>query len=104
MEKLHADPCSGHLGIQKTAERVKATFYWVGWRSDVTRFVSHCETCNVIKHPHKKKRVPLTQQLFGEAFERVSVDIIGLLRQTPRGFKYALTMEDNFTKWVEAAP
>ena len=104
MEKLHSDPCAGHLGIQKSAERIKPGFYWVGWRNDVVRFVSHCETCNIIKHPHKKRRVPLTQQLFGEAFERVSIDIIGPLRRTPRGYQYALTLEDNFTKWVEAAP
>ena len=104
MEKLHCDPCSGHLGTQKTLERVKAKFFWVGWRKDVMRFVSHCKTCNIMKHPHRKTTVPLTQQLFGEAFERVSVDIIGPLKRTPRGFEYVLTMEDNFTKWVEAAP
>jgi transposase InsO family protein len=104
MEKLHSAPSSGHLGTHKTLERIKARFYWVGWRRDVLRFVSHCETCNIIKRPHKKQHVPLTQQLFGEAFERVSIDIIGPLRETPRGFRYALTMEDNFTKWVEAAP
>ncbi|XP_064639557.1 uncharacterized protein LOC135495071 [Lineus longissimus] len=104
LEKLHSDPASGHLGMQKTFERVKARFYWVGWRRDTMRFISHCEPCNVMKHPHKKRRVPLTQQLFGEAFERVSVDIIGPLRQTVRGFSCVLTMEDNFTKWVEAAP
>jgi hypothetical protein len=104
LQKLHSDPASGHLGMQKTLERVKARFYWVGWRRDTMRFISYCEPCNVIKHPHKKRRVPLTQQLFGEAFERVSIDIIGPLRQTVRGFAYVLTMEDNFTKWVEAAP
>ncbi|XP_064641358.1 uncharacterized protein LOC135496141 [Lineus longissimus] len=48
----------------KSMERVKHRFYWVGWRRDVSRFVSYCEACNVIKRPHKKIPVPLTQQLF----------------------------------------
>ena len=104
MEQLHSTPSSGHLGMKKTAERVKSRFYWVGWRRDVLRHVSHCEACNVMKHPHKKLPTPLTQQLFGEAFERVSIDLIGPLKVTPRGYRYAVTMEDNFTKWVEAAP
>jgi transposase InsO family protein len=34
----------------------------------------------------------------------VSIDLIGPLKETPRGYRYAVTIEDNFTKWVEAAP
>ena len=104
MDQLHSAPTSGHLGIAKTVERVKQRFYWVGWRRDVTRFVSHCTACNVMKRPHKRLNVPLTQQLFGEAFERVSIDLIGPLKETSRGYRYAVTIEDNFTKWVEAVP
>ena len=104
MTQLHCAATSGHLGTMKTLERIKQRFYWVGWRKDVTRFVSHCEACNVVKRAHKRNFVPLTQQLFGEAFERVSIDIIGPLSATSRGYRYVLTMEDNFTKWVEAAP
>ena len=104
MYQLHSQPTSGHLGVIKSMERVKQRFYWVGWRRDMTRFVSHCESCNVVKRPHKKIPTPLTQQLFGEAFERVSIDLIGPLKETSRGFRYAVTIEDNFTKWVEAAP
>jgi transposase InsO family protein len=104
MGQLHCEPTSGHLGMVKSMERVKHRFYWVGWRSDVSRFVSHCEACNVMKRPHRKIPVPLTQQLFGEAFERVSIDLIGPLKETSRGYRYAVTMEDNFTKWVEATP
>jgi transposase InsO family protein len=104
LQQLHSDPTAGHLGTFKTLERVKQRFYWIGWRRDVLRFVSHCHTCNIVKRPHKKQRVPLTQQLFGEAFERVSIDLIGPLKETPRGYRYAVTMEDNFTKWVEATP
>jgi transposase InsO family protein len=104
LERLHSDPTAGHLGTAKTIERVKARFYWIGWRRDTMRFVSHCHTCNVVKRPHKKVRPPLTQQLFGEAFERVSIDLIGPLKVTPRGYRYVVTMEDNFTKWVEATP
>jgi hypothetical protein len=48
--------------------------------------------------------MPLTQQLFGEAFERISIDLIGPLKETSKGYRYAVAMEDNFTKWVEAAP
>ena len=104
LQQLHSDPSAGHLGTFKTLERVKARFYWIGWRRDTMRFVSHCQTCNAVKHPHKKKKPPLTQQLFGEAFERVSIDLIGPLKRTTRGYQYVVTMEDNFTKWVEAAP
>ena len=32
------------------------------------------------------------------------MDLIGLLPQTPRGYKYIITITDYFSKWAEAAP
>ncbi len=104
LHQLHNCPTAGHLGTYKTLERIKRRFYWVGWRRNVMRYVSHCTTCNTVKRPHTKQKVPLTQQLFCEAFERISIDLIGPLPRTRRGHRFAVTMECNFTKWVEVAP
>ncbi len=64
------------------------------------RYVSHCTTCKTVKRPHTKHKVPL----FCKAFERISIDLIGPLPRTRRGCRFAVTMECNFTKWVEVGP
>ena len=68
LHQLHNCPTAGNLGTYKTLERIKRRFYWVGWRRNVIRYVSHCTTCNTVKRTHTKQKVPLTQQLFCEAF------------------------------------
>ena len=42
---VHSDPSFGHMGIQKTTEKLKRYAYWTGWRRDVELFVKRCETC-----------------------------------------------------------
>ena len=39
-----------------------------------------------------------------QPFERVQIDIVGPLPITPRGNKYILTIQDNFSKYSDAIP
>ena len=38
----------------------------------------------------------------GNPLERIAMDILGPLPETPRGNKYILVLGDHFTKWTEA--
>ena len=37
-------------------------------------------------------------------WHQVGMDLIGPLKETPRGNKYIVTLTDYFSKWAEAAP
>ena len=37
----------------------------------------------------------------GNPLERIAMDILGPLPETPRGNKYILVLGDYFTKWTE---
>ena len=37
-------------------------------------------------------------------WQQVGMDLVGPLKETPRGNKYIVTLTGYFTKWVEAAP
>lgn len=43
LKELHSSPSSGHLGDNKTLERIKARFFWYGMRRDVEHL---CKTCD----------------------------------------------------------
>ena len=40
---LHDNICAGHMGIHRTLARLRARFYWVGFKDDV---VNKCNTCH----------------------------------------------------------
>ena len=47
---------------------------------------------------------PMTVYHASTPMERMHLDFLGLLPQTPKGNVYVLMMVDQFTKWVECIP
>ncbi|CAH8627089.1 unnamed protein product [Dicrocoelium dendriticum] len=94
----------GHAGINKLESAARQRFWWPHQRRDVINFCQSCETCATFKNPHITQRAPLQPIVAGYPNEIVGVDLIGPLRETPRGNRYILVMVDYFTKWCEAVP
>ncbi len=42
---LHDDPLSGHLGMQKTEDKVVQRYHWNNVRQDVAEWVRACDGC-----------------------------------------------------------
>ena len=102
----HESPLAGHLGINKTHQRVLQHFYWPGLRKDVVKFCNTCHTCQVIGKPNQCKQVaplvliPATE----EPFNRVIIDCVGPLPKTKAGNQYLLTIMCSSTRFPEAIP
>ena len=94
---------SGHLGREKTVERLRRNFHWPSLSADVERYVKACAACNRSKHLNRRPRAPLQSYTTGYPMEKVHMDILGPLPESRNGNKYVLLMVDQFTKWVEAA-
>ena len=45
---------SGHLGIRKTMEKVKARYYWPGYELDIEKWVHECVECQRRNPPPRK--------------------------------------------------
>lgn len=96
--------CTGHQGIQRTLERIKAKFYWFRMNEFIKDFVKTCNVCNHYKKLTRKAKAPMTRYHAGSAMERVHLDFLGPLPETPRGHNNILVMVDQFTKWCEIVP
>ncbi len=72
----HDHPWSGHLGINKTYNRVLQHFFWPGLKSDVARYCKTCHICQVRGKPNQVvPPAPLCPiPIVGEPFEHVLVD------------------------------
>ena len=81
----HDIPSAGHLGADKTLDKVRQSFYWPAISDDVRRYIKSCDSCTARKLSRKKNRAPLGQYLVGEPMERVSIDILGPLPLSKAG-------------------
>lgn len=104
ISKFHNDPITGgHSGIRRTLMKIKSMYTWKNLRNQVIDFINSCEKCKLNKHS-KQTKSPLvitdTPQL---PFDIVQVDTVGPLPSTEDGFKYALTMQCQLTKYIVTA-
>ena len=102
----HDTPMSGHLGINKTYQRILEHFYWPNLRKDVVEFCRSCHTCQVVGKPNQTlPKAPLQPiPAFEEPFSRVIIDCVGPLPKTKSGNQYLLTVMCASTRFPEAIP
>ncbi|XP_069976068.1 uncharacterized protein [Penaeus vannamei] len=102
----HDSPMAGHLGINKTCNRIQKYFYWPGMRKDVALYCKTCHNCQVVGKPNQKiTAAPLYPiPAMSEPFSKVIVDCVGPLPKTKAGNAYLLTIMCQTTRYPEAIP
>ena len=97
---------AGHLGINKTYQKIMQHFYWPGLKKDVKLFCRSCHTCQIIGKPNQKIPAALLRPIhaFDEPFNQVHIDCVGPLPRTRTGNQYMLTVMCASTRFPEAVP
>ncbi|GFS42377.1 retrovirus-related Pol polyprotein from transposon opus [Trichonephila inaurata madagascariensis] len=95
-------PLGGHLGKQKTRQRIKYSFYWPTIKQDVKLFSETRKICQLRKPITYRDWVPIQPEI---PFEVWSVDCIGPLEPPSRRNHYFIICAvDLCTRWAEAIP
>ena len=102
----HESIMGGHLGSNKTSEKICVNFFWPGVQADVQRLCRSCDACQRAIPKGRVTKIPLgTTPIIDEPFHRVAVDIVGPIKPiTSRGHRYILTLVDYATRYPEAVP
>ena len=93
-----------HFAFNKTYNIIKERFYWTGMYQDIKYYCAKCEQCNKFKS-HKTIQVPI--QKMNKNFkcgESLHIDIIGRLPVSLKRNKWAITVIDTFSRYLEIFP
>lgn len=104
LSSLHDSKIAGHFGQFKTAERLRALFYWPKMDDDMEEYVRSCDTCQRDKASRHKKygmlqplEVPYTPR------SSISMDFIVSLPES-EGYTRIWVIVDRFTKMSHFIP
>ena len=62
LHECHDSVTSGHLGEERTLERMNSTAWWPNWKQDVSEYVKSCERCQK-SNKTQGKRYGLLQKI-----------------------------------------
>ena len=102
----HAHPASGHFGKIGTSTRAAQKFWWPGMGSDINRLVSRCEQCLAkLRKTNAKDCTHQPVQSSMRPGQKLNIDLVGPLPIAGAGrYKYIMTLQDSFTRYVAAVP
>ena len=92
---------AGHLGIEKTINRLRMKYFWQGQSEEIKRHVQTCVPCQMRKKVVGKPQGLMQFIIIENPFDKVGIDLLGPFPETKFGMKYIMVVVDYFTKWVE---
>ena len=104
LKTAHFIPMAGHLG-RKTTSRIQQKFYWPRLRDDVAEMCKGCIECQKTARLRKHRAPMIPLPVMDQAFQRIAMDMVGLLPWSKAGHKYILTICDySSSRYPEAIP
>jgi len=100
MRASHSIPSAGHLGLTKTLERIRRSFYWLKMADDVASFVRGCLVCQKRKPPEPKRHGKLMLFSADGPFVCLALDIVGPFPESEEGYIAVAVWVCKFTRWV----
>ena len=101
IDEVHSGYFGGHLGIDKTYDKLRSRYYWSGMYRDVVKFLKGCVACNMRKL--KRQRPPLQKmQIPKYPFEQIAIDTSGPFPESYSGNRYIINVIDLFSGWPES--
>lgn len=100
----HCHASAGHFGERATIKRAQRMFFWPGMTTYLVKKINSCAQCikKVQKiDPRASEHVP---RRHGYPMEQVFIDLVGPLPETAQGDRYILSVQDGYTKWLQAFP
>jgi Integrase zinc binding domain len=101
----HGHTSLGHLGMEKTEYYIACFYWWPTMSKDILTFCKSCGQCQVAKDSTQKPKGLLhSLPIPTRPWESISMDFIGLLPVTNKGFDFIWTIICRLTGMVYIIP
>ena len=104
LKNSHDSLVCGHLGTQKTNERMVHKYYWYKMSEDVKNYCQSCMNCQRFKTSNQYHRAVMQPIITTRPNQIVAADVFGPIPIADGKYKYILVVTDLFTKYVEFFP
>jgi hypothetical protein len=103
--EFHNGSLHGHMGIEKTYNKVKDKYYFANMKEIITDYINKCKICQGCKSGTKINKIPMKiSSTATKPFQIVFSDIVGPMTVTERENRYILTAQCALSKYVVAIP
>ena len=103
LSACHSSSTTGKLGVAKTSDKIKQSFYGPELQEDTKLFVSRCLECQKCSGPVKKHHHSLVERPANYLFHQIRIDFMGPLPLS-KGNRHIPIVGDQFRKSKEAIP
>ena len=103
LKNAHREVTAGHLGVEKTYDRIAQEYYWPGVWHDVYQFVQGCDECQRYKIDQTALKGLMGCRVVEGPWAVVASDLMEF-PQSKGQYKYVVVFQDLFTRWVELCP
>lgn len=95
----------GHLGIEKTYQKIKDKYRIPNLMKKIEKFVKHCDNCQREKLTRiRSKEKPVISETPMLPNDKISMDIVGPMNKTKAGNQFILSIHDELTKYLILVP
>lgn len=106
LRRDHGESDAGHFGITRTAIRLAARYYWVGWMKDVRTHIRQCLACENIRigtaEPGRQAAMVIYEVT--RTSQLVAMDVLTITPKSRGGYTKVLVMGDAFSRFMMTAP
>ena len=99
----HDTAYGGHLGVNKTVERLQRVFWWPSMVQDIQDYVKSCHHCQRARHATQRPAglsLPIDPPT--EPWQKVHIDFAGpFKRRAPTRHNHVMIIVDSFTKMAK---
>ena len=103
LEGYHSELGGGHVGLEKTYQKIRSKYFWPHCYKDTVEFVQSCDICQRIML--RKRNAELQDNISANSpMEVVGIDTVGPFVTSTKENNYIVTVVDWYSSWVEAYP
>ena len=103
LECFHDDLGGGHVGLEKTYQKIRSKYFWINCYKNVIDYVTKCEVCQ--RRMLRKHNAELQGHVTPNyPMEIIGIDTVGPFVTSDNGNNYIVTVIDWYTSWLEAYP